>query len=178
MTRIGRLFSFSNIIACVALFVALGGSVYAAGKISGTQIKASSLPGNRIKAKSLTGKQIKPGSLTGKQIKAGSLTGTQINGATVTGVSASSLASVQYAVATVSISSTSETGTTATASCPLGTFVIGGGATVSNEEQAFVNDSGPSPLRTGWTSTGFSFGSPGNTMTVTAICTAVKAIAG
>jgi hypothetical protein len=178
MARIGRLLSFSNVVACLALFIALGGSVYAAGKISGTQIKASSLPGNRIKAKTLTGKQIKPGSLTGTQIKAGSLTGTQINGTTLTGVSASSLASVQYAVATVSISSTSPTGTSATANCPPGTFVVGGGATVSNEEQAFVNDSGPSSSRTGWTSTGFSFASPGNSMTVTAICTPVKAITG
>lgn len=187
MARIRKLLSFSNVVACLALFIALGGSVYAAGKISGTQIKASSLPGNRIKAKTLTGKQIKPGSLTGTQIKAGSLTGTQIkagsltgtqiNGSTLTGVSASSLASVQYAVATVSISSTASNGTSATANCPPGTFVIGGGATVSNEEPAVVNDSGPSPSRTGWTATGFSL-VPGVSMTVTAICTPVKAIAG
>jgi hypothetical protein len=190
--------SFSNVVACLALFIALGGSVYAAGKISGTQIKASSLPGNRIKAKTLTGKQIKPrsltgtqirsgsltgtqikaGSLTGTQIKAGSLTGTQINQSTLTGVSAGSLATVQYAVATVSISSTSSTGTSGTAGCPSGTSVVGGGATVSNEEQAFVNDSGPNPTRNGWTATGFSFASPGNSMTVTAICTPVKTITG
>lgn len=178
MARIGKLFSFSNIVACLALFIALGGSVYAAGKISGTQIKASSLPGNRIKAKSLTGKQIKPGSLTGTQIKAGSLTGTQVNGSTLTGVSASSISSVQYAVATVTLSTTSKTGTQATASCPAGTSVIGGGATVSNEEPAFVNDSGPNSTRNGWTATGFALGTPGITMTVTAICTAVKAVTG
>jgi hypothetical protein len=184
MSRIGRLLSFSNIIACLALFIALGGSVYAAGKISGSQIKAGSLPGNRIKAKTVTAKQVKPGTLTGTQIQAGtigaaqiqanSLTSAQINQSTLTGVSAANLGSVQYAVATASISPTAENGTQATAGCPAGTSVIGGGATVSNEEQAFINDSGPNSTRNGWTATGFSFGSPGNSMTVTAICTAVK----
>jgi len=80
--------SFSNVVAVVALFFALGGTVYAAGKISGSQIKPKSIPGNRlqpksvsaaqIKAKTLTAAQVKAGSLTGVQIKAGSITGTQI----------------------------------------------------------------------------------------------------
>jgi hypothetical protein len=39
MARLAKLFSFSNVVACLALFIALGGSVYAAGKI-----RASSLP--------------------------------------------------------------------------------------------------------------------------------------
>ncbi|HEY2334859.1 MAG TPA: hypothetical protein VGH58_07635 [Solirubrobacterales bacterium] len=166
--------TFSNVVACIALFVALGGSVYAAGKISGTQIKSGSIPGNRIKSKSLTGKQIKPGSLTGTQIQAGSLGATQINQSTLTGVSASSLASVQYVSASAPISAISPTGTTATASCPAGTYVTGGGATVSNEELAGLNDSGPTAARTGWSAT--AFGESGTSVTVTAICTAVKAI--
>jgi len=179
MTRIRKVLTFSNVVACLALFLALGGSVYAASsKISGTQIKASSLPGNRIKAKTLTGKQIKPGSITGAQIKAGSLTGTQVNGSTLSGVIASSIGSVQYATVVASISSTSKTGTTATATCPVGTFVIGGGAIVNDEEKAFVNDSGPNSTRNGWRATGFAFGTTGATITVTAVCTSVKAIAG
>lgn len=188
MSRIGKLLSFSNIVACLALFIALGGTVYAAGKISGTQIKAGSLPGNRVKAKSLTAKQVKPGSLTGTQIKAGSigatqiqsgsLTAAQINQSTLTGVSAANLGSVQYAVATATISQTAENGTQTTANCPAGTAVIGGGATVSNEEQAFINDSGPNSTRNGWTATAFSFVSPSNSMTVTAICTSVKTTSG
>jgi hypothetical protein len=175
MTRVRKVFTFSNVVAFVALFVALGGSVYAAGKISGTQIKSGSVPGNRIKSKSLTGKQIKPGSLTGAQFKADSLGATQINESTLTGVSASNLALVQYASVTVALSTTSSTGTPGAASCPPGTYVTGGGVTLSNEQFAFINDSGPSPVRTGWTATGFAF-EPGITMTVTAICTAVKAI--
>ena len=49
MTRVKKVLTFSNVVAFIALFVALGGSVYAAGKISGTQIKSGSVPGNRIK---------------------------------------------------------------------------------------------------------------------------------
>lgn len=185
MTRIRKVLTFSNVIALIALFVALGGTVYAAGKINGKQIKASSLPGNRlkpktitagkIKAKTLTGNQVKKESLTGAQIKKGSLTATQINQTTLSGVSAASLAAVFYASTTVSVpNEPSGGGTTATATCPPGTFVIGGGANVSNDERSYVNDSGPTSLRTGWEAT--LYGQPGISMTVTAICTAVKAI--
>jgi hypothetical protein len=174
VVRIKRVLSFSNVIACIALFVALGGSVYAAGKLSGSQIKPNSLPGNRIKPKSITANRVKLGSLTGAQIKAGSLTGTQINQATLTGVTASKLSSIQYAVSTVSLVTGSSNGNATTANCPVGTNVVGGGATVSNEEQAFVNDSGPNSSRNGWTATGF--GPSGTSMTVTAICTAAGAI--
>jgi hypothetical protein len=174
IARIAKLLSFSNVVACLALFIALGGSVYAAGKISGKQIKASSLPGNRIKPRTIAANRIKAKTLTGHQIKANSLTGKQINQKTLTGISAAALSSVQYQVTTVPISDNSRTGTAATAGCPPATYVIGGGATVSNEEQAFVNDSGPNASHNGWTATGFSRFSPSNTMTVTAICVAVE----
>jgi hypothetical protein len=184
MARILKALSFSNVVACLALFVALGGSVYAAGKISGNQIKANSLPGNRVKAKTLTAKQVKPGSLTGAQIKAGSLTGTQIqagsltgtqiNASTLSGVTASKLGSIQYASATVALGSAG--GDTGTANCPAGTNVIGGGESVSNDAIDLAIDSGPNATRNGWTATGF--GEPGDTMTVTAICTAAAGISG
>ena len=55
------------IIACLALFLALGGSVYAASKgskkISGNKIKKSSIAGNRLKKDTLTGKQINEATL-------------------------------------------------------------------------------------------------------------------
>jgi hypothetical protein len=173
MTRISKVFTFSNVVASIALFVALGGSVYAAGKISGTQIKPGSLPGNRIKPKSLTAGQVKPKSLTGKQIKANSLGARQINERTLTGVTASAIGVVQYVTVTVP-TTPSIGGNQGTAVCPAGTYVIGGGALVSNASFAFVNDSGPSPTHAGWTAT--VHGEPGLTMTVTAICTAVQAI--
>lgn len=172
--RTRKVFTFSNIIACLALFVALGGSVYAAGKISGKQIKASSLPGNRLKPRTVTARRIKPKTLTGRQIKPRSLTDTQINQKTLTKINAAALANVHYEAATVPLPTGANPATTATANCPSGTYVIGGGATVSNEDDARINDSGPSPLRTGWTATGFAWFSSPTTMTVTAICVAVQ----
>ncbi|MET0305670.1 MAG: hypothetical protein ABW196_05505 [Solirubrobacterales bacterium] len=167
--RIGKALSFSNVIACLALFIALGGTVYAAGKISGKQIKASSLPGNRIKPRTITANRIKPKALTGRQIKKRSLTGNEINQGTLTGVSAASLANVQYQVTTVPLAGN---GTTATVGCPPDTHVIGGGTTLSNDEGGYVSDSGPSSQQTGWAATGFRY-APGTTMTVTAVCVVV-----
>jgi len=73
------------IVALIALFVALGGTVYAAGKINGKTIKKGTIPGNRIKGGSLTGGQIKAASLTGAQIRAGSLTGAKVAPNSLTG---------------------------------------------------------------------------------------------
>jgi hypothetical protein len=164
IARISRLLSFSNVIACLALFVALGGSVYAAQKISGKQIKKSSLPGNRLKPKTVPANRIKPNSLTGKQI----------NEQTLTGVSASALAEVQYQAVTGELPPEGRTGAL-TANCAPGSYAIGGGATLSSDERGIVTSSGPSPLRTGWTATGYSwYWSSRPTMTVTAVCVVVN----
>jgi hypothetical protein len=173
MRRIAKLLTFSNVVACLALFIALGGSVYAAAKINGKQIKRSSLPGNRIKPKTITPNRIKPKSLTGRQVKPNSLTGAQIDQKTLTGVSAAALASVQYEATTVTLSDGFKP-TFATANCPAGSYAIGGGATLSDGREAAVRDSGPSPLRTGWTASGTSWWDSGTTMTVTAICVVVE----
>jgi len=168
IARIAKSLTFSNVIACLALFIALGGSVYAAGKMSGKQIKPSSLPGNRIKPKTITPNRIKPNSLTG----------TQINEGTLTGVSAAALADVQYEAVTGELPSETRVGTL-TANCPPGSYAIGGGATLSDEERGVVNSSGPSPLRTGWTASGYSwYWSSRPKMTVTAVCVVVQKPAG
>jgi hypothetical protein len=61
------------VIACLALFVALGGTVMAATKIDGKTIRVKSLPGNRLKVGSVPGNRIAPHSLNGSQIKAETL---------------------------------------------------------------------------------------------------------
>lgn len=67
-------------ISIVALFAALGGSVYAAKKarIDGKAIRAKSIPGNRLKPRSITANRLKPGVLRGAAITA-PLTGADIN---------------------------------------------------------------------------------------------------
>ena len=69
----------SFVISCIALFVALGGTVYAGTQISGKTIKKGSLPGNRVKKNTLPGNRVKKNTLPGNRVKKNSLTGVQIN---------------------------------------------------------------------------------------------------
>jgi len=71
------------VIAGLALVVALSGTVYAAGKISGRTIKVKSLPGNRLAVGSVPGNRLKPGALKGSQLAPGSITGIQIDASTL-----------------------------------------------------------------------------------------------
>lgn len=71
------------VVACVALVAALGGTVYAAKKISGKTIKVKSLPGNRLVPGSVPGNRLKPGALTGDSLTPGSITGIQIDASTL-----------------------------------------------------------------------------------------------
>jgi hypothetical protein len=67
-------------IAAIALFVALGGSVYAAkkAKIDGRAIRAKSIPGNRVQPRSIAANRLKPGVLQ-SAVSTAPLTGTEIN---------------------------------------------------------------------------------------------------
>lgn|SRR5881394_8746 len=69
------------VVSVLALFVALGGSVYAAkkAKINGQSIRAKSIPGNRLKPRSITADRLKPGVLRGDSAATGPLTGADIN---------------------------------------------------------------------------------------------------
>jgi hypothetical protein len=58
-----RRLTLANTLAVIAIFISLGGTVYAAGVLSGTQIRPGSLPANRLKPNSVTGKQVKESSL-------------------------------------------------------------------------------------------------------------------
>jgi hypothetical protein len=67
------------VVAVVALVAALGGTVYAAGKINGHAVKVKSLPGNRLALASVPGNRLKPGAIKGSQLAPGSVTGVQID---------------------------------------------------------------------------------------------------
>jgi hypothetical protein len=71
------------LVACMALFVALGGSVYAATKIDGRTIKVKSLPGNRIKPGSLPANRLKPGTISSVTQLPESISAAQIDTATL-----------------------------------------------------------------------------------------------
>lgn len=61
MSRIRSRLSYANVVASLALFVALGGSSYAAVKITGKQVKDGSLTGADIRNGSIAVRDLKPG---------------------------------------------------------------------------------------------------------------------
>jgi len=77
-----RLPSPALVVAGLALFVALGGTVYAAKKarIDGKAVKVKSLPGNRLKPRSIAANRLKPGVLKGVlAAQSGPVTGAEID---------------------------------------------------------------------------------------------------
>lgn len=77
-----RLPSPALAIAGLALFVALGGTVYAAKKarIDGKAVKVKSLPGNRLKVRSIPANRLKPGVLRNAGLGgSGPITGAEID---------------------------------------------------------------------------------------------------
>lgn len=71
------------VVAGLALAAALGGTVYAAGKVNGRTIKVKSLPGNRLAIGSVPGNRLKPGAIKGSALAPGSITGIQIDASTL-----------------------------------------------------------------------------------------------
>jgi hypothetical protein len=76
-----RLPSPALVVSTLALFVALGGTVYAAQKLNGRAIKVKSLPGNRLKLGSVPANRLKPGTLraAGLTQSSGPITGAEID---------------------------------------------------------------------------------------------------
>lgn len=75
--------SYANVTSTLALFVALGGTSYAAATISGSDVRDHSLTGRDIARGSLTGTQIKSRSVPGGDLVSGSVTSTQIRRGTI-----------------------------------------------------------------------------------------------
>lgn len=78
----------ASAIAGLALFVALGGGVYAASedrnrKLDGHKIRAGSLPGNRLIPGSVPGNRLRVGSIPASKLAPGSVTGAQVDVATL-----------------------------------------------------------------------------------------------
>lgn len=75
MRGIGRHLTYANVIATLALFLALGGgAVWAAGKINGKRLKAHSVSAGKLKRNAVTAAKIKPNAVTMTKIKAGAVT--------------------------------------------------------------------------------------------------------
>jgi hypothetical protein len=78
-SRIRAGISYANVTSTLALFLALGGGVYAATKVGSPQIRNNSVLSKDLKnRKAVKGKDVKDGSLRGADVADGSLTGADL----------------------------------------------------------------------------------------------------
>src|SRR4051794_37679850 len=59
MRRLLRRLSYANVMSTLAVFIALGGSSYAAVTLNGKDIKHRSIPGTKLKRNSVTGLEVR-----------------------------------------------------------------------------------------------------------------------
>jgi hypothetical protein len=65
--------SYTNVTATVALFLALGGSSYAAAKLTGADVRSGSVRGGDVRNGTLAGRDLRNGSLTTADLRDGAL---------------------------------------------------------------------------------------------------------
>jgi hypothetical protein len=133
MRRARRMLTPANVIACIALFVALGGTGWAGQVIGHGAVGAVQLKSNAV-----TSSKIANGAVTRKKLAAG----------VVGGVDASKIAKVDAPIAAVPANST---GTVVNAACPAGSKAVAGGW--STGLYAWVIASGPTADGAGWSVT-------------------------
>jgi hypothetical protein len=189
--------TYSNVAATLALFVALGGTSFAAVSITGSDVKNGSLTGTDLKNESVTGSDVDNSSLTGSDIKSSSITSSDVKNGSLL---AADFGSGQLpagpagpagppgpaggtnvvAHRTQEVLGVGTIGTTTT-QCPAGERATGGGAGVTGlafntyaldgepiEADGTVPEDGD--VITGWRASGFNGGVVPQTLTVTVLC--------
>jgi hypothetical protein len=154
LSRLRRHITYANVMATIAVFLAMGGGAYALSlpnnsvrsrHIKNSQVKHPDLGANAVNApkvrdESLTGSEIFNRSLTGSDVADDSLTGSQISESTLTGVERSSR--TEYGRAATNSSSQ-----TALISWPqLGVQVLNDGDTTMDSQIVVRNTRGSGSL--------------------------------
>lgn len=157
------------IVASMALFIALGGTSYAVTRIQGDQIVKRTVDGTKLKVNDVGPKEIKEFGLKT------SFAGLADNSIALGGTPAAAHArNVQVIDAATGVSA--DDVKTATAVCPAGTLVIGGGGAIdptANTQRVGLRSSAPNADRTAWVATGFQVdtsSTQGYLVRATAIC--------
>jgi hypothetical protein len=176
--------TYANVMATLALFVALSGGAYAAialpaNSVGVSQLKNSAVVTAKIKNNAVTGAKLRDNSLAGADINESSLAkvpSAALADTAAHAAAAAALDSAAYKTAT-GTAAASSAANSATATCDSGQHVIGGGVKFSNPGIGLVNDSYPDANNTAWTAH-VGNGSSGSSaasvnFTVYAICTTV-----
>ncbi len=72
-SHLRRHLTYANVMASIAVFLALGGAAYAAAKINGNKIVNHTIAAKKLKKKTLTSKQVRKNALKGSVIKESTL---------------------------------------------------------------------------------------------------------
>lgn len=112
--RLFRHLTFSNVIAVVALFIALGGAAYAGSKLNGKNIVNGSIGGGKLKNETITANKIKKGTITGAQIEANSISSSAINLTTLGTVPTATTAQTATTAMSATTATTAQTADSAT----------------------------------------------------------------
>jgi hypothetical protein len=133
--QVYRRFSYANVVATLALFIALGGSSYAAIKLAKNSVRSSHIKNAQVKRADLArnavnSTKVADGSLLGEDFRAGQLPAGPQGPAGPKG---------DTGVTTLKVRATTATGAT-TANCQPGERATGGGA---HSVDGFVDGSGP-----------------------------------
>ena len=151
MRRLRRVLTPANVIACTALFVALGGTGWA-GQVIGRGAVGTV--------------QLKSNAVTASKIASGAVTKAKLAPGIGDGVAASKITKVDAPIAAVQANST---GTAVTATCPAGSKAVGGGW--SSGLYGYPISEGPSPDGAGWTVTFATYTTPAS-VSASAMCIA------
>ena len=155
MRRAKRLLTPANVIACLALFFALGGTGWAGQVVGKGSVLSREQAAVRFAGHPPT---LVPG--------IGSKTAKKLADGVVGGVAASKIVKVDSPIAAVPANST---GTVVTAACPAGAKAVGGGWSAGL--YAYQLSEGPTPDGNGWTVSFGTSSSPAS-VSVSAMCIA------
>ena len=152
-------------IALLALVVSLGGTSYAALRVSSKQIVDNSVRSKDVKNNDLTGRDVKNRSLTPADFPGGALPqGPQGPQGPPGPVSVQRIAGPPASVPAGS------SFPTASATCPAGTRLVGGGATTAPSNNFVLSRSFPSDDGVTWIATGINEGSFTGEVQAFALC--------
>jgi len=83
LMQLKRRLTYANVMATLAMFVALGGGAYAAATIGSSDIKKRAVRAKHIKTSAVKGRQIKAGVVGTSELRDGAVTSGKIAGGTV-----------------------------------------------------------------------------------------------
>jgi hypothetical protein len=194
--------TYGNVTATLALFIALGGSAYAAvalpaNSVGSRQLRNNAVTTSKIKSNAVIGAKVRKNTLTGADIRESTLgqvpsalaantatTATNATNATnathattsttaTTATTANAMGLVVYKSASVPLPAGPIVAVPGTVACNPGQHVIGGGVQVAVPADETVDDQFPAAGNTGWSAHVSNSAVTASSFTVYAICTAV-----